>query len=282
MKASYFKSVAKIPLLTATEEIELARLIKIGAAPDATDKQVRAGRRAREKFARSNLRLVMKVASFYEKKAGKLEFDDLVQFGNLGLMRAIDKFDSERGYKFSTYAVSWIRQQIQRGIMNQSRTIRLPTNAHDDLTRIKRLVADHKANGEIRQLGEVEIAQELNIPIGRYLEMRRVWFDTWSTDAPIKGRDGDDNATMLECLSTGLSGPTPAIEDEHEERQIAFIALMIDQLPEREKVIMTARYGLDGREPETLTAVGARLGITRERVRQIQVALTDELRALLT
>lgn len=282
MKAAYYRQVAKIPLLTARQEIELSRIIRIGAQEDATPKQVRAGKRARDRFASSNLRLVLKVAGFYESKCGKLEFDDLVQFGNMGLMRAIDKFDSERGYKFSTYACAWIRQSIQRGIASQSRTIRLPTNAHDDLVKIKKMVAQHKATGSTEHLSDEDIAAELNIPFGRYMQMRRVWFDTWSTDVSAKQHGDGEGISILECLTSGSMVYAPEIEDDEREKQWQVLSSAIDQLPPKEREIMVARYGLDGRDPERLSDVALRLGVSRERIRQIQVTLTDELRSLLT
>lgn len=282
MKAAYFRQVQKIPLLTARQEIELSRIIRAGDSPNATEREAGAGRRAKDRFARANLRLVLKVAGFYESKCGKLEFDDLVQFGNIGLIRAIEKFDSERGYKFSTYACAWIRQSIQRGIASQSRTIRLPTNAYDDLVKIKKMVALHKASGSTEHLSDEDIAAELGIPFGRYMQMRRVWLDTWSTDVSAKQHGDGEGVSILECLTSGSMAYAPEIEDDEREKQWQALSSAIDQLPPKEREIMVARYGLDGRDPERLSDVGKRLGVSRERIRQIQVTLTNELRSLLT
>lgn len=281
MKPAYYRQASKILLLTAAQEIELARIIKTGASVTATEKEIKAGKRARDKFARSNLRLVLKVANFYENKAGKLDFDDLVQLGNLGLIRAIEKFDHERGYKFSTYAVAWIRQSIQRGIMNHSRTIRLPTHAHDDMTRIKKLIAQRKAGGSSERISDEVIASELNIPFGRYMEMRRMWFDARSTDAPVYQNDEFSDLPMLDCETGQSMDYAPVIDGERESSQVDMLFLAIDGLPAQEREVIVARYGLDGREPETLDVIGARLGLPREWVRQTQASLTDKLRSLL-
>ena len=271
MKIKYFRDANKTPLLTATQEIELARIIREGAGPNATNRQVVAAKRATQKFATANLKLVFKIAWKYEKSAGKLEIDDLIQFGSEGLLRAIAKFDYERGYKFSTYAYAWIRQAIQRGIADQSRTIRLPTHAHDELRSIRKIVAAHRAAGNKEPLRDEDIAARLNIPIDRYMQMRRVWSDAGSTDASI-----------LEGTSEQAMTYSPVIEDDERERQKATLLDLVYQLPEQEKNIMVWRHGLNGEQPMTLEEIGRRIGLCRERVRQIDVALTDKLRALLT
>lgn len=270
MKIKYFRDANKVPLLTATQEIELARIIRQGVVPGATRRQVVAAKRATQKFAEANLKLVFKIAWRYEKSAGKLEIDDLIQFGSEGLLRAIAKFDHERGYKFSTYAYAWIRQAIQRGIADQSRTIRLPTHAHDELRSIRKIIAEHRAAGGGGLLKDEYIAARLNIPIDRYRQMRRVWSDAGSTDASI-----------LEGTSEQAMTYAPVIEDEERERQKATVLDLVYQLPEQEKNIMVWRHGLNGEQPMTLEEIGRKIGLSRERVRQIDVALTDKLRALL-
>lgn len=279
MKPAYYRQASKIPLLTAAQEIELARAIKAGLHPGATEKEAKAGRKAREKFARSNLRLVFKAASFYERRGGKLDFDDLVQLGNLGLMRAIDKFDHERGYKFSTYAYAWIRQSIQRGIMDQGRTIRLPTHVHEDFSKIKKLISEHKRSGSTEYLAGADIAAQLSIPMGRYQEMNRMWFDACSTDAPVALSDSADGRPMIEGIMSMIMECDREPVDDH---QRDMLRKAINRLPPKEREIVIARHGLDGREPESLATIGQRLGLSRERVRQINEALTNKLRALLT
>jgi len=270
--SAYFQELSKVPLLTAKQEIELSRIVQRGMAEGATPRQIRAGARAKERFAKANMRLVFKIASKYEQKGlHKLEFCDLVSHGTIGLIRAIEKFDSERGYKFSTYSYRWIQQSIQRGIMNEGRTIRLPTHVHEDMARVRNLIAQHQANGSWKQLTDRDISKELNIPYIRYRQMLRAWFDTASTDS-----------SDLEGVSATAYDYAPVLEDDQRKKQKTFISLMIDQLPEKEKEVIVARFGLDGREPETLQVIGERLGISRERVRQIQVSLTNELRSLLS
>lgn len=271
MTSAYFQQLKKIPLLTARQEIELSRVIQQGMAPDATPSQVKAGKRAKEKFIKANMRLVFKVASRYENSLYKLDYCDLVSHGTLGLIRAVEKFDAERGYKFSTYSYKWIQQSIQRGIMNEGRLIRLPTHVHEDMGKIRQLISQHQASGSQEKLTDQDISSALSIPLTRYRQMLRTWFDSASTDA-----------FDLESVSEEAYDYAPDIESEEREQQKAFISLVIEQMPPKEKEVITARFGLNGRKPETLQAVADKLGFSRERIRQIQVSLTDKLRSLLT
>lgn len=266
----YFRRLANVQLLTADREIELSRLVQAGLAPDATQRQVAMRLYAEDRMCRANLRLVANLAKKYRNRAGKLDFDDLIQFGTLGLMRAIRKFDSSLGYRFTTYAYAWIRQSIARGIMDESRTIRLPSHAHEEITKIKELVRQHEISGNRQPLTDEYIAEKLKIPINRYIQLRRVWVDAGTTDS-----------TIFEGLCVENEESTNNISDDERERQKAVVELLIDTFSPRDRDIIEARFGLNGREPETLEAIGERLHLSKERIRQIQNDLTRQLRSYL-
>ena len=253
----FLNEAGRWPLLTKEEEIELAKLIERG------DEQ------AKERMINSNLRLVVSIAKRYQGHG--LSLLDLIQEGIIGLIRAVEKFDWRRGFKFSTYATWWIRQAVQRGVANKSRTIRLPVHIADreqKMARAERLLAPKLG----RQPTEEEIAKQSKLPLKQVREVRHAARAITSLDKPLgadnEGRFGDlfasEGAEPEEELTVSL-------EEDVLRRAVA-------QLPEREREVVKRRYGLNGeRDPASLATIGRELGLTRERVRQIEASALEQL-----
>jgi RNA polymerase primary sigma factor len=255
----YLREVAQFPLLDGAEERRLAREIQVG----------RSG--ALVELVQANLRLVVSLA---RKATGYgVPLLDLVQEGNVGLMRAAQLFDPGRGVRFSTYATWWVRQAIGRAVIDQSRTIRLPPPLHDLDVRVRKTQA--RLSGELgREATLAEVSAALEVPL-RKLESLVIWTRAPSSlQAPI-GEDGED------ALLQGLL-PDPAAVDPLERVMARALRAEIDQLLQslsaRERGVMLARFGLDGRAPRTLAEVGRRLGVTRQRVQQIEDEAMVKLR----
>jgi RNA polymerase primary sigma factor len=254
----FLRDAGRHPLLTAAQEVELAKRIE------------RGDRIAKQRMIQSNLRLVVSIAKNYRNQG--LPFLDLIQEGTLGLIRAVEKFDWRRGYKFSTYATWWIRQAVARALADKARMIRMPVHI------VERL---HKMNRAERhlwtQLGREptleEIALEANLPVEQAREVRAVPRAT-ALDAPL----GDEDDAVVGDFVAG-EGPLPdeLVEDSMRSQTLA---LALRALPERHRAVIVLRYGLDDSEPRTLEDIGRRLGITRERVRQIEVEALNRLATL--
>jgi RNA polymerase primary sigma factor len=245
----FFNEARKHPLLTAEEEIELAKRIERGDL-DAKDRMIN-----------SNLRLVISVARKYQGQG--LPLGDLIQEGMLGLIRAVEKFDWRKGFKFSTYGTLWIRQAIGRGLANSGRTVRLPVHI---VARARKISdAERKLAVEFgRQPTEEEIAAHVDLPIDEVIDIRRADRGPTSLDQGV----GEDGETALGDL---IAGDGPSIED-YVSTEMGSEALReaVGTLPETERTVITLRFGLDREEPHALRETGRRLGLSSERVRQLE------------
>jgi RNA polymerase primary sigma factor len=245
----FFNEARKHPLLTAEEEVELAKRIERGDLE------------AKERMINSNLRLVISVARKYQGQG--LPLGDLIQEGMLGLIRAVEKFDWRKGFKFSTYGTLWIRQAIGRGLANSGRTVRLPVHI---VARARRIAdAERKLAVELgRQPTEEEIAAFVELPLDEVIDIRRADRGPTSLDQGV----GEDGETALGDL---IAGDGPSIED-YVSAEIGSEALReaVGTLPENERTVIMLRFGLDREEPQALRETGRRLGLSSERVRQLE------------
>jgi RNA polymerase primary sigma factor len=254
----YLREIGQTPLLTPQEEVELARRIKKG------------DRRAREQMIKANLRLVVKIARDYESYG--LPLLDLINEGNIGLMKGVERFDPKKGAKLSTYAAWWIKQSIKRALANQSKTIRLPVHVVDKLFHLRR--AATKLEEELgREPSDDELAEELECTIARVKQLRRAAVRPTSLDAPI----GDDETNHVADVVKDENADTP-YEQLEEKTNNALIHEMIETLDARERAILRQRFGLDGDDRKTLEEIGEQFGVTRERIRQIEELALRKLR----
>ena len=254
----YLQQISVVPLITVQEEIELADLIKKGDA------------KAREKMITANLRLVVKIAQHYANIG--LSLLDLINEGNIGLMKAVERFDPTKGGKLSTYAAWWIKQSIKRALANQSKTIRLPVHMVDRVTQMRRTSAEL---GERlgRDPTDEELASEMNLPISRITHLKSVSKKPASLDTPI----GDDESSTLGEVVADDNAISP-FEKLQSKSLIGDVNIVLSMLDPREADIIRLRFGLEGRDPMTLEEVGAKIGVTRERVRQLQEQALRQLR----
>jgi RNA polymerase sigma factor (sigma-70 family) len=282
----YLDGIGRYRLLTQEEETKLARAVEDGRsaatrlAQDGADLDPaeaarlrgirRAGERAYEEFVNANLRLVVSIAKRYH---GDLPMLDLIQEGNIGLMRAVEKFDWRRGYKFSTYATWWIRQAIGRGIDNTARTVRLPIHTGDQ---VRRLIRTRSAmEGRLgRPPTNDELASESGVSSAEVEALARVMAEPVSLASPI----GSDGEGELGDVVADDEAPTP-FDLVAQEMLGAELDRLMQRLGERERQILRLRFGLDRGEPRTLDEVGTEIGLTRERIRQIERSALAKLRA---
>ncbi|WP_199199734.1 sigma-70 family RNA polymerase sigma factor [Micromonospora sp. RP3T] len=283
----YLHEISRTPLLDAAREVDLSKSIEAGlyaehlldtdripdgATREELERVVADGERAKDLFIRANLRLVVSIARRYVRSG--MPMLDLIQEGNTGLVRAVEKFDYERGFKFSTYATWWIRQAISRAIAQQERTVRLPVHLVEDVNRMRNV-----ARQLTRELGAdpepEQIAASLGVTVERVNELVRWSQDTVSLDTPV----GDDGDTNLGDLVADSDAPSPEeIVLTGLERQR--IEGLLNHLDDRSAGIMRARYGLeDGRE-HSLTEVASRFSLSRERIRQLEIQALGRLREL--
>jgi RNA polymerase primary sigma factor len=248
----FLNEAGRYPLLTAAEEVELAKKIERGDKP------------AKDRMINSNLRLVVSIAKKYQGHG--LSLLDLIQEGIIGLIRAVEKFDYRKGFKFSTYATWWIRQAVQRGVANKSRTIRIPVHIVEREQKINRAERDLVARLE-RAPTDEEIAKHAKLPLKQVREVRNAARAVTSLDKPLTSQE--DSATHGELIP---SQQAPVEEEVHVGLTHAALHRALAELPERQAQILKLRYGLDGEEePKSLEEIGRRLGITRERVRQLEM-----------
>ncbi len=254
----YLKEIGSYPLLSIDEEIELAKRIQAGDTV------------AKERLTESNLRLVVSIAKRYVGRG--LSFLDLIQEGNLGLIKAVDKFDYSKGYKFSTYATWWIRQAITRSIADQSRTIRIPVHMSEVINKTYRV-----SRNLLQELGreptDEEIAKEMKMPVEKVREILKVSADPISLDTPIGEEDDSHLGDFIKDET--IIGPEEAASYTMLQDQIG---KLLDTLSDREKRVLILRFGLKDGRSRTLEEVGSEFGVTRERIRQIEAKALRKLR----
>jgi RNA polymerase sigma factor (sigma-70 family) len=282
----YLNDAGRHALLTKEDEADLAKRYQAGMAAEWLAKEhsetltrsrknrlrgvSRDGERAKERMVQANLRLVVPQA---RKFSGRdLDFIELIQEGNLGLLRAVEKFDHTKGYKFSTYAVWWIRQALQRGVASKGRTIRVPAHVWELYGKLR------AAELRLRQQkggdpSEAEIADEVGLTVERVREVRDAMQELVSLDRPI-GEDGD--ATMGDLIAD--QGQVDPADTALEGDALSQIDAALNALDDRERIILVLRFGLGGQEPQTLEEIGAHFGLTRERIRQMQNRALAKLR----
>jgi RNA polymerase nonessential primary-like sigma factor len=258
----YLSEIGFSPLLSAEEEVYFSRLALKGDQP------------SRKRMIESNLRLVVKISRRYNNRG--LPLLDLIEEGNLGLIRAVEKFDPERGFRFSTYATWWIRQTIERAIMNQTRTIRLPIHVVKELNiylRTSRELVqklDHEPTAE-------DIAEELDVPVANVTKMLRLNERMTSVDSPF---GGENDKVLLDVIPDDKSGgPEGSLQTSDIKNNIIH---WLNELNSKQREVLARRFGLLGYEAATLEDVGVEIGLTRERVRQIQVEALKRLRDILS
>jgi RNA polymerase sigma factor (sigma-70 family) len=274
----YLNDAGKHALLTKEDEADLAKRYQAGLAAEWLIKDrgetmsrtrktrlravARDGERAKERMVQANLRLVVPQA---RKFSGRdLDFIELIQEGNLGLLRAVEKFDHTKGYKFSTYAVWWIRQALQRGVASKGRTIRVPAHVWELYGKLRaaELRLRQQKGGDPT---EEEVAEEVGLTASRVREVRDAMQELVSLDRPI-GEDGDATMGDLIADSSQVDPADTALEGD----ALSQIDAALKALDERERIILVLRFGLGGQEPQTLEEIGAHFGLTRERIRQMQ------------
>jgi RNA polymerase primary sigma factor len=258
--AVYLREIARIPLLTREQEVELARRIRAGDED------------AKQQLIEANLRLVVQVARRYVNRG--LPLPDLIEEGNIGLLRAVEKFEPERGTRFSTYGTWWIRQAVARALANQARIIRLPVHVELLLGRYKR---EHQRLTQIlgRTPTVAELAQALGTSDEQVGELEELRLQPVSLDAPL----GADTRRVGDIIVDEAADPAAALARLFHQR--ADLVAVLDDLAPNERTVLRHRFGFEGEEPQTLEAIGRRLDYSRERVRQIEAAGLRKLRALL-
>ena len=281
----YLQEIGRVPLLTAAAEVELATAMETGllalerlddraslGAEEAAalEEQVRHGRQARRRLIEANLRLVVSIARRYMNRG--MALGDLIQEGNIGLLRAVEKFDYRRGFKFSTYATWWIRQAITRALADHARTIRIPVHMVETINRMIRTT--NQLQQELGREPTVdEIGAALELPAERVREMIAMLPQPMSIDTPM----GDEQDTNLADFIEDENAAN--LEDSAERMMLRdHIQLVLDSLSDRERRVIELRYGLDGDRDRTLSEIGDALGVTRERIRQIEAKALRKLR----
>ena len=257
----YLREIARYPLITVEDEVKLARRIK------------RGDEEARSLMVRSNLRLVVKIARDYSNYG--LPLLDLISEGNIGLMKAVDRFDPKKGGKLSTYAAWWIKQSIKRALANQSKTIRLPVHLVDKISKMRR-VSTQMTEELGREPTDDELAEEIGLSASKVTALKSAAIRPTSLDQPI----GDDDSTAYGEIvgDEEAQDPFEMLRDKNLRDEVGDL---LDVLDDRERRIINSRFGLDGQKPKTLEEVGEKFGVTRERIRQLQNIALGKLRRAL-
>lgn len=257
----YLREIGKIPLLTAEEELALAHRVVAGE------------KRAKDKMAEANMRLVVSIAKRYSGRG--LDFLDLIQEGNTGLLRAVEKFDPDKGFKFSTYATWWIRQAITRAIADQARTIRIPVHMVETINKLLR--TQRRMTQELNREPTIdELAAELEMEPEKVEYVIKIKQDITSLDAGV-GRDGDEEDSVLRDFIEDEDGVTPE-ESATSQLLKEQVQSILSTLSDREQKIVKMRFGLEGGKSHTLEEVGQEFAVTRERIRQIEAKALAKLR----
>ena len=254
----YLREISKTDLLTPAQEVELAEKIKNG------DKKARAH------MIKANLRLVVKIAQDYSNYG--LPLSDLISEGNIGLMKAVERFDPEKGGKLSTYASWWIKQSIKRALANQSKTIRLPVHMVDKISRMRR-ISNMLAEDLGREPTNTELSEELGLPRKKLAMLKQAAQRPASLNAPVQEGETSEYGELIG--DEHAIDPSLALENKNMHTQLDGL---LDVLDEREQRIIDARFGLDGENPKTLEEVGLEFGVTRERIRQLQNVALAKMR----
>ncbi len=258
---TYLKEISKEPLLSAEEEVELAKRIE------------KEDMEAKRRMIRANLRLVVSIAKKYIGRSPKLSFLDLIQEGNLGLFRAVEKFDWRRGYKFSTYATWWIRQSINRALADQSRTVRIPVHMVEKISKYTK-VRKELFQSLGREPSAEEVAAEMGLEVNKVRHIIKIYQTATSLEAPVG--DDDDNSTLADFIEDEETTP-PSVDAGRKLLKERLHEVMED-LDDREKKILSMRFGLEDGVTHTLEEVGQVFDVTRERIRQIQAKALEKIR----
>lgn len=266
----YLKEIGRVPLLSAEEEITLAKTIERGNAPDATEEEIKAGSIAKKKLTDANLRLVVSIAKRYVGRG--MLFLDLIQEGNLGLLKAVDKFDYSKGYKFSTYATWWIRQAITRAIADQARTIRIPVHMVETINKLIRISRQLLQDKGREPLPE-EIAEKMDISVERVREIMKIAQEPVSLETPIGEEEDSHLGDFIEDQEAVAPDDAASFILLKEQIEDVFSCLT-----DRERKVLYLRFGLKDGRPRTLEEVGQHFNVTRERIRQIEGKALSKLR----
>ncbi len=260
----YLQQIEKIPLLTPEDEVELAKKINSDSS---------AAKEARERMIRSNLRLVISIAKRYTNIG--LPFSDLVEEGNIGLMRAVDKFNYKKGYRFSTYASWWIKQAIMRALSNQGKTIRVPVYMFDTISKWRKT-----RDSLVQQLSRIptpkEISEVMGVSVEKIKEIERITSQPGSLNAPVSLDGAAEMMDLIEDVT--MASPVQNIEELFEGQRVDQLLNWVD---ERERQVLILRFGLKGGESHTLEDTAKQFGVTRERIRQIELAAIKKIRYVL-
>lgn len=268
----YLRECGTTPLLTSEQEMSLAQTIEIGKMPGATAEQKEAAAVAKQEMANANLRLVVSIAKKYPGRG--MPFLDLIQEGNMGLLKAVDKFDYTKGYKFSTYATWWIRQAITRSIADQARTIRVPVHMVETINKMNR-VGRRFLQEHGREATNEELAKEMETSVEKIREAKKAAQDPISLETPIGEKEDSHLGDFIEDQKTASPEDEATATMRREQ-----IHKLLDTLTEREKGVIELRYGIDDGTQRTLEEVGKHFGVTRERIRQIEGKALKKLKKL--
>lgn len=258
----YLKEIGAVQLLSGEEEVKLAKAIEAGGMPEATEEQKKEAEASKKKLSDANLRLVVSIAKKYLGRG--LQFLDLIQEGNLGLLKAVDKFDYTKGYKFSTYATWWIRQAITRAIADQARTIRVPVHMVETINKLNR-ISRQLLQEKGREATNDELAKAMGVSVGKIREVKKIAQDPISLETPIGEKEDSHLGDFIEdheAIAPDDAAGSILLREQIDE--------LLKSLTERERSVLCLRFGLKDGKPRTLEEVGKYFDVTRERIRQIE------------